>query len=371
MPAAARRTGRALRRVMFDNSEPERKLILYVGGEQSSLRLLRPPIERAGYRLLSTPSGRDGLRLARDSRPDLILLDYMTADLGGKEVFERLAAEEDARLRRTPVVMLARRACTEGERRALLRQGVSAYLRDPFGAGELADVIESVLMMHSARERERTSALETRGALLATARALVTLTFSRDRYTGLHSRNVSILAEGMALRCGLSEEQAFDVRLGALLHDVGKVAVPEMVLAKRGPLTAEEMSMMRRHPVYGARALSAVPHLDAARAIVLHHHERWDGLGYPVGLSGQSIPFGARLVAVADAYDAMTSNRPYRNALPSEVAVARLLEGSGTQFDPSMVPKLLEHLEERGAPPAVEHAEQSWLGLLEELSPAA
>jgi putative two-component system response regulator len=128
---------------------------------------------------------------------------------------------------------------------------------------------------------------------------------------------------------------------GFLLHDVGKLGIPDRILAKDGPLTGEEWSQMRRHPEIGVRILAGIPFLEGACAIVSAHHERWDGTGYPHGLRGENIPMGARLFAVADAFDAMTTNRPYRCALPIEAAIGELRLRSGSQFWPDAVDALL------------------------------
>jgi HD-GYP domain-containing protein (c-di-GMP phosphodiesterase class II) len=137
----------------------------------------------------------------------------------------------------------------------------------------------------------------------------------------------------------LGEKEAHDPQLeyGFLLHDVGKLAVPDAVLCKPGALTSDEWGLIRQHPAEGARILAAVPFLNGAVDVVLHHHERWDGGGYPDGLAGTDIPIGARLFAIADTIDAMTSDRPYRSGLPLAAAVDEVVRLAGTQFDPACV----------------------------------
>ena len=174
------------------------------------------------------------------------------------------------------------------------------------------------------------------------------LLFAKDSYTGQHSQGVARLAEGVALQAGLTEEEAMYIKLGALLHDVGKIVVPETVLCKPDALTAEETAVIRRHVYHGEQALAGVPHMEQVREMVSHHHEWWNGEGYPHGLAGEAISLGARIIAVADAYDAMTSDRPYRARLPHAVAVERLRNGAGTQFDPVVVSALFDYLSNRG-----------------------
>jgi putative nucleotidyltransferase with HDIG domain len=268
-------------------------------------------------------------------------------------------------LRRTPVVMLTARVNNVSEQRELLEHGLAAYLRKPFGYGELLNVIENVLVLSQIKERNHALELEARRSFIAMARSLLTLLFAKDPYTGQHSKNVARLAEGLALRCGLSEDEAIYIKLGALLHDVGKIGVPGEVLRKPATLTRDEMAVMRRHVHHGEQALAGVPRMEALREMVLHHHEWWDGAGYPAGLCGEEIPLGARIIAVVDAYDAMTTDRPYRKALPQSVAIERLRAGAGTQFDPLIVGHLFDYLaiHEAALPEEID------LEFLEELCP--
>ncbi|MGB8509466.1 MAG: HD domain-containing phosphohydrolase, partial [Pyrinomonadaceae bacterium] len=293
---------------MPDTTSEKRKQILFVDDDASLLRLGRLTLERAGYRFHGALGGHDGLKQASRTRPDLILLDYMMPDMSGREVFDQLQKSEDLALRNTPVIMLTARAGNDAEQRDLLERGLAAYLHKPFGYRELLNVIENVLVLSQIKERNRTLELQARISFLAMVRTLITLLFAKDSYTGQHSKNVARLAEGLALQCGLSEEEAIYIKLGALLHDVGKIGVPEGVLRKPDCLTEEETALMRRHVHHGERALAGVPHMNEMRAMVLHHHEWWNGEGYPAALCGEEIPFGARLIAVVDAYDAMTSD---------------------------------------------------------------
>jgi putative two-component system response regulator len=329
---------------MREISSDRKSLILFVDDDASLLRLGRLNLERAGHRFVGALGGREGLARARERRPDLILLDYMMPDLSGKEVFRELLKSDDTALRNTPVIMLTARAGNESEQQELLEMGLAAYLHKPFGYRELLNVIDNVLVLSRIKERNRTLELQARRSFISMVRTLITLLFAKDSYTGEHSKNTARLAEGVALCCGLTEEEAMLIKLGALLHDVGKIGVPGDVLRKPSGLTAEETEIMRRHVHHGEQALAGVPHMDVVRSMVMHHHEWWNGQGYPAGLCGEEIPFGARVIAVVDAYDAMTSDRPYRQHLPQAVAIERLRAGAGTQFDPIIVGKLFEYL---------------------------
>jgi putative nucleotidyltransferase with HDIG domain len=174
----------------------------------------------------------------------------------------------------------------------------------------------------------------------------------RDPYTRGHSTRVTAIAEAIARRLGWDEERLELLQLGGPLHDVGKLGVSEEVLAKPGRLDEAELAQIREHPKLGARILLRVAALRGALPYVLYHHERWDGGGYPTGRAGERIPLEARVLAVADAFDAMTSDRPYRPALDRDEAVAEVVRCAGTQFDPEVVRVFLELFAEAAELPA-------------------
>jgi putative nucleotidyltransferase with HDIG domain len=165
---------------------------------------------------------------------------------------------------------------------------------------------------------------------------------ARDPYARGHSSRVTVFAQAMARRIGLDKERVSILRLGAILHDVGKLAVPSTVLLKRGPLTESEFGQMRRHPAAGARMLQSLGAPPTILPVVLHHHERWDGSGYPAGQKGEEIPLEARVLSIADSFDAMTSTRPYRAPKGPDEAMQELERCAGTQFDPELVEAFAE-----------------------------
>ncbi|MGW1073249.1 HD-GYP domain-containing protein [Streptomyces sp. NPDC002537] len=192
-----------------------------------------------------------------------------------------------------------------------------------------------------------------RAAHQATVRALVQAVDLKDRYTRGHSERVGRASVLIARELGMAGERLEALRFAGILHDIGKLGIPTRLLRKDGPLTPEERRIIELHPEYGHEMVRGIGFLDEARAAILHHHERLDGSGYPYGLSGRQIPQFARIVAVADAFDAMTSTRSYSRARPVGVAMAELHRCSGTQFDPLMVEALEAALERHGWHPAV------------------
>ena len=180
-----------------------------------------------------------------------------------------------------------------------------------------------------------------------TAEALAAALEARDVYTADHARSIAELAVAVARELGLGSELLHDVRYGAIFHDIGKIAVPDAILNKPGPLTEPERRVAENHPVAGEQILAHVPFLVNVRRIVRHDHERWDGDGYPDGLRGADIPIGSRIIFVVDAYDAMTSDRPYRSGMAPAAARAELAANAGKQFDRVVVDAALRVLERR------------------------
>jgi HD-GYP domain-containing protein (c-di-GMP phosphodiesterase class II) len=178
-------------------------------------------------------------------------------------------------------------------------------------------------------------------SFLATVEALGNALGAKDTYTQGHAKALVVLTTEVAQRMGVSGDEFRDLSYAAALHDIGKIGIPAEVLNKPGPLTAEEFEVMRMHPELGAQILEPVPALAGAAALVLACHEHWDGSGYPLGLKGEEIPLGARLILACDAFDAMTSDRVYRPAMSRADAVAELRRCSGTQFDPQVVDVLV------------------------------
>jgi len=190
--------------------------------------------------------------------------------------------------------------------------------------------------LRAASRRERQRSRELRDTYTATVRALSNAVEARDAYTAHHAERVAAYGADIAALCGLALAQEPQIEYGFLLHDIGKIGIADAILFKPGSLDADERHEMQRHPVIGEEIIREIEFLTPARAVVRHHHERWDGGGYPDGLAGEAIPLAARVFALADALDAITSDRPYRAARPLAAARAALRESEG-QFDPGIL----------------------------------
>jgi HD-GYP domain-containing protein (c-di-GMP phosphodiesterase class II) len=190
--------------------------------------------------------------------------------------------------------------------------------------------------IHVKQMEEQITAL--RSSLICAFNQLLDL---KDLNTGVHSTRLAEWALHVAGELGLDQSYLADIEVAALLHDIGKIGICDAILNKPAKLTAEEYELMKKHPEYGWAVLRQVPGMERASLIILHHHESYDGRGYPGGLRGEEIPIGSRIVSVIDAFDAMVSSRPYRQGLPFEEAERRLVEASGTQFDARVVERFL------------------------------
>ena len=191
---------------------------------------------------------------------------------------------------------------------------------------------------------EAANEAEPQGSSAEVVAALAQALEERDQYTGEHSESVVDLTARVAEALALDAEEVKIIRSAALLHDIGKVGIPDEILNKQGPLDDREWEVMRQHPAIGERILRAIPGMGAVARIVRHEHERWDGGGYPDGLSGEEIPIGARIILACDAYHAMTSDRPYREAMSHHLAMSELTQNAGSQFDPKVIEALVGYL---------------------------
>jgi diguanylate cyclase (GGDEF)-like protein/putative nucleotidyltransferase with HDIG domain len=197
------------------------------------------------------------------------------------------------------------------------------------------------LAAESATEAAAAAELDAQADVVA---GLATALLERDRYTGEHSESVVEMAAGVARELGLDDDEIQRIKWAALLHDIGKVAIPDEILNKAGPLDEQQWVLMREHPVIGERILRAIPGLGGVARIVRHEHESWDGSGYPDGLKGEEIPIGSRIILACDAYHAMTSDRPYRQSIGHAEALKEMARSAGTQFDPEVCEVLVGYL---------------------------
>ena len=321
--------------------------ILIVDDDASVRDVIGVLLKEEGYACTAVASAQAALDAAAATEFPLVISDVKMPGHDGMWLLERVReAHPD-----TAVIMLTAFGDTEAAVESL-RRGAADYLLKPPKVTDLIRAIERALArrrLDLARQRYRQSLekrvrektadlaralkdLET--TYSSTLWALVTALDAREHETGDHSQRVVRYSLAIARRIGIPERELPDLGRGALLHDIGKIGVPDAILLKPGRLDEAEWREMRKHPQIGYDILRSIDFLAASAEMVLAHQERYDGGGYPRGLAGEKIPVGARIFAIADTYDAMTSDRPYRNALSGETAREEILRHAGTQFDP-------------------------------------
>jgi putative two-component system response regulator len=322
------------------NTAPDtRPRLLLVDDEPNNLQVLRH-ILQADYRLLFATDGQRALQVAREQQPALILLDVMMPQLDGYAVCSALKA--DAATASIPVIFITALTDSQDET-AGFEAGAVDYITKPVSP----PVVRARVRTHLSLVRMD----ELRESRLQIVQRLGRAAEYKDNETGMHVIRMSHFAQVLALAAGCSPAWAEDLLNAAPMHDVGKIGIPDAVLRKPGPLDAEEWATMRRHPEIGAEIIGEHPAgvLQLAREIALTHHEKWNGTGYPRGLAGDAIPLSARIVAIADVFDALTTRRPYKEPWPVQDALDHIAAQSGQHFDPDLVvlfapllPQLLE-----------------------------
>jgi putative two-component system response regulator len=332
---------------MITASNPD-ACILIVDDEPRNVRVLKRVLAVAGYRKVTAITDpTDAIARFTEIEPDLLLLDLHMPEIDGLAVMERLRAGMPAS-EYFPILMLTGDASPEACQRALAT-GASDFVAKPFDMHEVLIRIRNLLETRSLHRqvaehnqqlerkvRERTAELDT--AQLDTIARLALAAEFRDDETGRHTQRVGALSELLARAIGWSDAEAALLRLAAPLHDVGKIGIPDAILRKATRLTARERKTMERHTTIGARILSGgcSSFIQMAEKVALSHHERWDGQGYPDRRLGPAIPSAARIVAVADFFDATVHDRVYRKAWPMDQVFAAIAAKSGSAFDPAV-----------------------------------
>ena len=317
----------------------QRPRLLLVDDEPTNLQVLRHVLQ-ADYRLLFATDGARALQVAREQLPQLILLDIMMPGMDGYAVCRALKA--DAATASIPVIFITALNDSQDETAGFDVGGVD-YLTKPVSP----PVVRARVRTHLSLVRMD----ELRETRLQIVQRLGRAAEYKDNETGMHVIRMSHFSQLLALAAGCSPAWAEDLLNAAPMHDVGKIGIPDAVLRKPGPQDAAEWDTMRRHPEIGAEIIGEHPSgvLQLAREIALAHHEKWDGSGYPRGLAGEAIPLSARIVAIADVFDALTTRRPYKEPWPVQEAMNHIAAQAGKHFDPALValfapllPQLLE-----------------------------
>ncbi|MCS6953468.1 MAG: HD domain-containing protein [Bryobacterales bacterium] len=318
----------------------ETPTVLLLDGSETSRKLLRGMLKSEPYRVLEASCPSEAFEILQRDTVDLIVLDLVLPEMSGAEFCR--AVKSDRKTQLIPLVMLTSVQGIETEISGIA-SGADEFLTKPLNAAVVRTRLRALLRMRAAIN----SLEEAETILFSLARAVE----HRDRYTAGHCERLAFYSVAVGMRLGLDRRDLLALHRGGYLHDIGKIAIPDAILYKRGPLSDEEWVIMKRHTVKGEEICRPMKSLRSVLPIIRSHHERWDGSGYPDGLRGEQIPLTARILQIADIFDALTTARPYKPALSADQALKILEEEAERGWrDPRLVKALAEVIPEAQAP---------------------
>lgn len=329
---------------MIDNIRSGGVDIIVVDDDKLNLKVAEKILEK-NYRVATMSSGKEALELLHRYIPKLILLDLHMPDMDGRETMAEIRKNEV--WEKIPIIFLTADSKPETENECLLL-GAADFIVKPFVPMVMQSRISRIIELYELREdlenrlEEKTQLVES--VSLNSVMAIANTIDAKDNYTSGHSIRVAKCSEAIARRLGWSEEDIQNMHYIALLHDIGKIGVPDSILNKPTKLNKEEFEIIKQHPAIGSDILKDIHMIRNVTDGALYHHERFDGKGYPHGLKGEEIPLCARIICIADSYDAMTSNRIYRSQLPTERVIEEFEKGRGKQFDPKLTDLFVDML---------------------------
>ncbi|MBR4759216.1 MAG: response regulator [Lachnospiraceae bacterium] len=325
--------------------------IAVVDDDAMNLRTAGMILSKNGMRVTAFKSGQLLLDyVSQGNRPDLILLDVMMPEMDGFETIVKIRdLEKTMGGEEIPVIFLTANDDESAETKGL-SLGAMDFIKKPFVPDVLVmrvrHTIELVCLQRDLESEVIKKTRENEELSIQVVLAIADAIDAKDTYTNGHSRRVAKYSRDIAARLGYTEQQQSDIYMMGLLHDVGKIGVPDAVINKPAKLTEEEFELIKSHPERGARILENIKAMPQLATGAMWHHEKYNGTGYPDGKAGTDIPIEARIIAVADAYDAMSSRRSYRDALPQDVVRSEIERGRGTQFDPAIADIMIRMIEE-------------------------
>lgn len=321
------------------------KTILAVDDSVINLKTIKKLLSDT-YKVVPVNSASDAFEYLETNIPDLILLDVMMPEMDGFTMMSKL--QEDERYSEIPVIFVTADSDKEKELQGL-RMGAMDFLVKPFEPDicriRIARTLELENLRHNLEKEVRDKTIEIESITLQSIMAVANMVDSKDRYAQHHSVNVAAISEEIAHKLGWSADAITNLHYLALLHDIGKIGVPDSIFNKKGAFTKEEYDIVKKHTIIGAEILDGIS-INNVKIGAKYHHEHYDGTGYGEGLSGESIPIEARVIAIADAYDAMSNDRAYRKRLSKDEIVAEFVAQRGKQFDPKLVDVMLEIIDE-------------------------
>lgn len=320
------------------------KNILIVDDDEINLVLARRALAKE-YNIITATSGFEAIEILENNEIDLILLDISMPEMDGRETMQHIRNRNE--WKKIPIVFLTADFSPETEVQCLT-DGAEDFISKPFipkvMQSRVSRIVELTDLRNDLEERLAEKARQVELVTLNSIMAIAHTIEAKDLYTSGHSTRVAKCSVAIARRLGVDEEDIKNLNYIALLHDIGKIGVPDAILNKESRLDDEEFEKIKKHPSIGYDILKGITMIPNLPEGALYHHERYDGTGYPMGLKGEEIPYMARIIAIADAYDAMTSDRAYRKALSKENVINELKKGKGSQFDLHILDEFLKML---------------------------
>lgn len=320
-------------------NKDEKYTVLIVDDEENNIQLLKRTL-RGKYNILTANNGIEALEVVKQygDKISLIVSDQKMPVMEGTEFLKKVRETNPQIIK----ILLTGHVDTDIIVSSINDCDLFQYILKPFEPEELKIAVESGITKYSLSSNNKIFYNELRELFYKTIRAISNALDTKDAYTNGHSLRVTLYSMILAKRLNLDETYLEDIEIAGLMHDIGKIAMPKSILCKNGRLTDEEFLVMKSHPERGEKIVFNIKKLQVISEWVKAHHEKWDGTGYPDGLKGEQIPLAGRIIALADTYDAMTSTRPYRNALSHEVAISEIKRWSGVQFDPKLADLFVE-----------------------------
>ncbi|MBE7706600.1 MAG: HD domain-containing protein [Cyanobacteria bacterium SIG30] len=325
--------------ILNTNAVKSLHTILIVDDEEHNLHLLKRTL-RGKYNILTASNGEEGMRVFEEHQDkiSLIISDHKMPVMEGTKFLELVNNVAPDVIK----ILLTGFTDIEILTDAVNKCNLFQYILKPFEPSELEKIVENGIEKFDLTSSKSSILKDLKELFYKTIKSIASALDAKDPYTHGHSVRVTLYALILSNALGLNDKELEEIETAGLLHDIGKIAIPQSILCKPGKLTDDEYKVMKLHPENSERLIMSIKKLNGISSWVKTHHERWDGKGYPNGLRGEAIPLSARIIAIADTYDAMTSTRSYRQALSHEVAIEEIQKCAGSQFDPNLASKFIE-----------------------------
>jgi len=311
--------------------------ILVTDDEIDNLQLFKRTL-RTDYSVFLANSGFEAIEILKNNKIDMVISDHKMPGMDGVELLKKSINYTPDAIR----ILITAYTDSATLMHAINDGKIHRYIRKPWNPNDLINILEASFEVYQLNIDNQSLALDLKELFSGTIAAITEALDAKDHYTFGRSKRVTYYSLKIGEAMNLSDTELSELELAGLLHDIGMIGVPEAILNKPDKLTAEEFNEIKKHVVTGAKILEEIKQLRSVIRIVSFHHERYDGKGYPYGISGNEIPVEAQIIAIADTYDGMTSDRAYRKGLPHEVAVEEIKKASGTQFSPELTEAFLK-----------------------------